>query len=634
MASQSGNLLTRIVDWLRPKQSGTIQDNSALANKITSLRWQVTELDKVLTTALDQSDRLLHKVHPTNHASASNLLQYLALRQHDIRRLQLDLSELGLSSLGRSGANIQASVQAVNSLLATMDNSGAPKTLASSPPVALMDGHEILERHADELLGTQRRDRYVRIMVTASTDLATDADRVQAMVEAGMDILRINCAHDDESIWLKMIENLRLAERATGRSCLVLMDLAGPKLRTGPIGIGVPVLKWRPLRDYAGRIMAPANIRITTAVSHEPDERETGPTLAIAPEHLKSLEVGDSLVFTDTRGAERSVLIEELDDAGARATSRVTAYVAPATQFLNARTQQVIPVTDVIPNREQAIWLSNGDTLELTRDMTPGRPADSSGPARIPCTLPSVFGFAQPGEHIWFDDGKIGGIVREVSDSSLIIEITRAREGGSRLRAEKGINLPDTDLQLTPLTDKDLADLPFVVKYADMIGYSFVSRPEDIRLLRQQIAALGEKKPAIILKIETNRAFGHLPEMILESMQDPISGIMIARGDLAVEVGYARLAEVQQEILWIAEAAHVPVIWATQVLENLAKKGEPSRSEITDAAVGERAECVMLNKGPYIIDAIHQLDDILRRMSAHQRKNRAMLRQLHAWEEF
>jgi pyruvate kinase len=105
-------------------------------------------------------------------------------------------------------------------------------------------------------------------------------------------------------------------------------------------------------------------------------------------------------------------------------------------------------------------------------------------------------------------------------------------------------------------------------------------------------------------------------------------GIMIARGDLAVECGYQRLAEVQEEILWVCEAAHVPVIWATQVLENLAKKGTPSRSEITDAAMGERAECVMLNKGPYAVATVRVLADILRRMQAHQEKKRSMLRQL------
>ena len=82
---------------------------------------------------------------------------------------------------------------------------------------------------------------------------------------------------------------------------------------------------------------------------------------------------------------------------------------------------------------------------------------------------------------------------------------------------------------------------------------------------------------------------------------------MIARGDLAVEVGFERLSEVVRQILALCEAAHVPAIWATQVLETLAKTGAPSRAEVTDAAAAQRAECVMLNKGPYILDAIRAL---------------------------
>ena len=103
---------------------------------------------------------------------------------------------------------------------------------------------------------------------------------------------------------------------------------------------------------------------------------------------------------------------------------------------------------------------------------------------------------------------------------------------------------------------------------------------------------------------------------------------MIARGDLAVECGFERLAEVQEEILWLCEAAHVPVIWATQVLETLAKQGLPSRAEVTDAAMAHRAECVMLNKGPYVVQAVQALDDILRRMHGHQAKKTPMLREL------
>jgi pyruvate kinase len=107
---------------------------------------------------------------------------------------------------------------------------------------------------------------------------------------------------------------------------------------------------------------------------------------------------------------------------------------------------------------------------------------------------------------------------------------------------------------------------------------------------------------------------------------------MIARGDLAVEIGFERMAEVPRQILALCEAAHVPSIWATQVLENLAKTGTPSRAEITDAAAGQRADCVMLNKGPYILSAIEVLDDILVRMREVQHKSRTLIRQIHSWD--
>jgi pyruvate kinase len=146
--------------------------------------------------------------------------------------------------------------------------------------------------------------------------------------------------------------------------------------------------------------------------------------------------------------------------------------------------------------------------------------------------------------------------------------------------------------------------------------------------LQARLADHGRPDLGIMLKIETRKSFECLPSLLLQAMHSPAVGVMIARGDLAVECGFERLAEVQEEILWLCEAAHVPVVWATQVLENLAKSGLPSRAEISDAAMGERAECVMLNKGPYIVKAVALLDDILRRMQAHQDKKRAMLRRL------
>jgi pyruvate kinase len=108
-------------------------------------------------------------------------------------------------------------------------------------------------------------------------------------------------------------------------------------------------------------------------------------------------------------------------------------------------------------------------------------------------------------------------------------------------------------------------------------------------------------------------------------------GVMVARGDLAVECGFERLAEVQEEILWLCEAAHIPTIWATQVLDQLARTGRPSRAEISDAFMAGRAECVMLNKGPHISEAVTALDDILGRMDSYQHKKTALLRRLTSW---
>jgi pyruvate kinase len=133
-------------------------------------------------------------------------------------------------------------------------------------------------------------------------------------------------------------------------------------------------------------------------------------------------------------------------------------------------------------------------------------------------------------------------------------------------------------------------------------------------------------------KIETSAAVRSLPELIVQGAGHQPFAVMIARGDLAIELGYQRLAEMQEEILWLCEAAHVPVVWATEVLDRLARKGTPTRAEITDAAMAERAECVMLNKGPHILAAVASLDDLLTRMQAHQSKKTPQLRALRSWE--
>jgi pyruvate kinase len=213
--------------------------------------------------------------------------------------------------------------------------------------------------------------------------------------------------------------------------------------------------------------------------------------------------------------------------------------------------------------------------------------------------------------------------------TGLVVRIRHAAPGGAKLRADKGINLPDSRLRLPALTDEDRAAIPLVARHADLLGLSFVHRARDIAQARALLDANGGANVGLVLKIETPRAFRRLPELLLAAMAlSGAWGVMIARGDLAVECGFERLAEVQEEILWLCEAAHTPTIWATQVLEGMAKTGLASRAEITDAAMGVRAECVMLNKGPSILDALGTLDDVLRRMGAHQHKKTALLRRL------
>lgn len=252
---------------------------------------------------------------------------------------------------------------------------------------------------------------------------------------------------------------------------------------------------------------------------------------------------------------------------------------------------------------------------------------------QVECTLEEAVLTSQTGDHVYYDDGKLGCVVEEVDALGLILRIEHGPEKGARLKPEKGLNFPDANLGIAALTDKDRRDLRFIARHADGVQYSFVQSADDVRQLQDALSELRDdwQDLALVLKIETIRAIDNLPEIIAHAASRQPSAIMIARGDLAVEIGFARMAEMQEEMLWLAEAAHVPVIWATQVLENLVKKGRPSRGEMTDAAMAARAECVMLNKGPHLIEAIEVLDTLLGRMAQHQHKKTARLRPLESW---
>ena len=568
--------------------------------------------------------------------SAVNLLQYVELRKHDIRPLQESLANLGLSSLGRSEAHVMATLGAVLKALHQLADKPLRARFLQASQINFSEGAELIEAHSNALLGPPQQQRLVRIMVTMPAEAATDPRLVRDMVAAGMDCMRINCAHDDENAWEAMILNLRQAEKELGLHCRILMDLAGPKLRTGPIKAS-PVIKCRPQRDERGRILTPSRIWLYPD-GNRGDRPVAGAHLPLDPEFIKGLVPGDKLRITDTRGAKRWLTIKETGEHGCWAECTSTVYFASGLDLqLERNGQNKTSKIRKLPAIDGYVSLKAGDSFILTASQSPGSPAvyDANGmivePATAPCTLPQVFAFVKAGESILFDDGIIRGKVTDVSPERLGVEITHTPPSGAKLRSDKGINLPQSNLDLPALTSEDLACIPFVTEHADLVGMSFVERPKDILDLQKIVRDLKGRQPGIVLKIETSRAFHALPALILAAMHCPCAGFMIARGDLAVECGFERMAEIQEEILWLCEAAHMPVIWATQVLESLAKSGQPSRAEITDAAMGERAECVMLNKGPHILAAMRALNDILQRMEGHQHKKQSLLRRLGSW---
>ncbi len=570
------------------------------------------------------------RVHPKYRQSARNLIHYRALRSRDLRPLQKRLGNLELPRLSETESHVMASLLNTRSIVRSLKR-GEPVKFKKSP-VSIKTGDKLLRRNTKALLGYRSKGRRGRIMVTLPTDAAYNPVLVDELVAAGMNSARINCAHDNPTIWSAMIEHVRAAAKKHRRKVKICMDLAGPKIRTGPLRPGPKVVTFGPKRDPLGRVVGPAVVRLTTADRIDPDLSDV--QLPVPEDWLNTLRPGDTIEYSDTRGKNRKLEVVHTSDKMVLTNAYLRAYIQTGT-VLHRRGGDD-PYASVegaavgeLPPVEEKMLLNVGDVLILHKDVLDGEPAeyDAEGKltkmAHISCRVPEVFERVKVGERVLLDDGKTVGIVKEaVTGHHLEIEVTYAKTGGQRLRSEKGINFPDSDLQISGLTAKDREDLEFVVENADVVNMSFVNGPADVKDLMRALDALGAlNRIGIILKVESKRGYANLTEILLRAMRTYPVGVMIARGDLAVEVGWENIALVQQEIMALCLAAHVPDVWATQVLENLAKKGLPTRAELTDAASAQQAECVMLNKGTHIVRAIGLLDHILKHMKAYREKN-------------
>ena len=563
-----------------------------------------------------------------SEGSRDNLLTYLALRERDLRELQLELAEQGLSSLGRLESTVLRSCRQVLKHLGV----SAPPTDLHAPTAD--QARILLAQRSRAVLGRPREGRGTRIMVTLDASVISQPDLLEQLLLKGMDIARINCAHESPIEWSKIVDAIGHAEerlnrkgQGVGRRCRILMDLGGPKVRTGPLALETRPLKLSVPKDPLGR---PSRL-LEGYLDSEAHQTARiggfgqGPQFVIAlPKQpgIEDLRVGDVLRVEDTRDRIRRMYVLECVSATrVKVGLERTAYVQEGTVL---RTEQgaVFTVGAVIP-QPMDLRVQAGETLFLYRDPKRlGHPAQGENPAGISCTLPEILAHVKPGHRVFIDDGKIAAVVRASREDSLELEIASPRGIPARIRAEKGLNFPDSPIDLPALTPQDRQDLEFVVKHASAVGLSFVHRPQDLYDLRDALRELDHPDMGVVIKIETQEAIHRLAQLLLTGLDLPKFGVMIARGDLAVEVGFEHLALVQEDILCLCEAAHVPVIWATQVLETLAKSGLPARAEITDAAVGQRAECVMLNKGEHVLEAVMTLAELLSSQERHHIKKR------------
>ncbi|OFZ26297.1 MAG: pyruvate kinase [Bdellovibrionales bacterium RIFOXYB1_FULL_37_110] len=220
--------------------------------------------------------------------------------------------------------------------------------------------------------------------------------------------------------------------------------------------------------------------------------------------------------------------------------------------------------------KDNGISLAEGDTLILSQNES-----DDGTNNRVYIKLQNFHQEVKPGERILLADGLLELEVQDIDQTDVI---TKVLDGGL-LSSHKGVNLPQTKLSLPSLTQKDKLDLEFGLKLGvDMVALSFVRTPDDIRNLKELIAKAGKDLP-VIAKIEKPEALDRINEILFVA-----DGIMIARGDLAIETPLEKVPIIQKELVRKARTAHKLVIVATQMLESMTVEERPTRAEITDVA--------------------------------------------------
>jgi pyruvate kinase len=494
--------------------------------------------------------------------------------------------------------------------------------LASPPPREHPDAEEaeqLLHANSRALFGPRPLDRHVYIMVTVPDAASATEAWADAVIAAGANLLRINGAHESPTEWTSAIEVFRACAERAKVPARILVDLPGPKLRVDVLQRERGLLHVRRRKDPKGRTLAPTKVRLVAAALADGE-------LPVPEAWLPRLRRGDVLVVTQPDGRPRRLTVTQVTPGQVDAECGRSLYaLAGAALIWRRRTHRIaVGVVGLLPDATRRVMLSEGQRF-LVNASGQSREA---GEIALALAAPGLLAAVGVGERVIIDDGRIVAVVDAQRPDGILCRVTAVVKPEVRLRSGKGIAFPDSSLTVTALGEEDEVALAFALEQADGVGVSFVNTAADVERVGERIRKAARPGFGMILKLETRAALDNLPAILFTALRyDPV-GLMIARGDLAVDVGFERLAEMQEELLWFGEACHLPVVWATQVLETVTHTGLPTRAEVTDAAMSMRAECVMLNKGPYMAVANRLLADIIRRMEGHQFKKRALYRRL------
>ncbi|MBC7386094.1 MAG: pyruvate kinase [Cryobacterium sp.] len=337
--------------------------------------------------------------------------------------------------------------------------------------------------------------RKVKIVCTLGPSSKT-VEQIQRLIEAGLDIARLNFSHGDHAFHRTLIENIREASKLAGKPVAIMQDLQGPKIRAGKLPGGVLELK-----------------------------------------------VGDVCVL----------------------------YPEGSTPKTSLQGRIALPISAEI-------------AMAVATDT-------------------------KVGNRILFDDGKLSTVINEVSPPEIVVTV----EVGGTLTNNKGMNLPGTPLTIPCLTEKDIRDMEFGVSMGvDAVALSFVRSAEDVEDLRMRMKKLTDHPPLIVTKMEREEAV-----TFMDSIIEVTDALMVARGDMAVEIGAERVPTVQKRMIHACNQLGVPVITATQMLESMVSCPSPTRAEASDVAnaVFDGTDAVMLSaesaSGQYPVEAVSTMARII-----------------------